>query len=193
MRDTAAAPYRAYAGAAGPGISARCRRCGAGLGFDEWSNGSDYCATCDSFDATPAATFVRGPRPPVAVPPAPPSAGAELDEYERLLAGIPDEMVDELIAALEAEAARDAAPGAAPGPVQEVLREMGFGASPLQLHWALWGFAGGFAANVALAKYAQLASGAPMSQFVAPLLIGGIVAGAACGAIGWGLARLRER
>lgn len=32
-----------------------------------------------------------------------------------------------------------------------------------------------------------------MSQFMAPLLIGGVVAGITCAAIGWGLARLRDR
>ena len=58
---------------------------------------------------------------------------------------------------------------------------------------AAWGFAAGFAANVLVAKYAQMESASPMGQFIGPLLIGGLLAGATCAAIGWGFAKLRER
>ena len=46
--------------------------------------------------------------------------------------------------------------------------------------------------NVAIAKVTQMSSGAPMSDFVLPLAIGGIVAGGTAAAIGWGLARLAD-
>jgi hypothetical protein len=115
---------------------------------------------------------------------------AQAEAYERLLDDIPDELIDELVAALEAEAARlESAPL---NPVREVIAELAIGNSPREVHWAAWGFAAGFAANVALAKYAQMTAGAPMSRFILPMLIGGVVAGATCAAIGWGLARLRQ-
>ncbi|MEO8538610.1 MAG: hypothetical protein ABI577_02640, partial [bacterium] len=109
--------------------------------------------------------------------------------YERMLDAVPDELIDELVAALEAEAARLPA---TKSPVREVFDEIGIGRSARERHWASWGFAGGFAANVAIAKYAQMATGAPFSQFIVPLLIGGVVAGLCCSAIGWGAAKLRE-
>ncbi|MCZ7578944.1 MAG: hypothetical protein M5U18_18615 [Dehalococcoidia bacterium] len=108
-----------------------------------------------------------------------------------MLDDIPDELVDELVAALEAEAAR--MPSAGPNPVREVLSELGLGRSPRERHWAAWGFAAGFAANIVIAKYAQMTTAAPMSQFIGPMLLGGLLAGATCSAIGWGFARLRER
>jgi hypothetical protein len=106
-----------------------------------------------------------------------------------MLDDIPDELVEELVAALEAEAARLAATPA--NPVREVFAELGIGQSPRERHWAVWGFAVGFAANVALAKYVQMTTAAPMSQFIGPMLLGGMLAGATCSAIGWGFARLR--
>lgn len=114
---------------------------------------------------------------------------ASADAYERMLENVPDALIDELVAALEAEAAKDAPKS----PVHEVLDEIGFGRSAAETHWAAWGFAGGFAVNVALAKYAQMASGGSMAEFLAPMLLGGVVAGLTCAAIGWGLARLRVR
>jgi hypothetical protein len=112
-------------------------------------------------------------------------------EYERMLDSVPDELIDELVAALEAEAAKVALRPR--GPVREVLEEIGgVGRSPRERHWAAWGFAGGFAANVLIAKYAQMATGAPFGQFVVPLLVGGVLAGVCCSAIGWGAAKLRE-
>jgi hypothetical protein len=111
---------------------------------------------------------------------------------------IPDELIDELLAALEAEAgARQRTDAAAPTAedtlLHGVLDEIGIGRSPNQLPWTLWGFAGGFALNVVLAKYAQMTSGGSMSEFAGPMLLGGVLAGLTCAAIGWGIARLRER
>ncbi len=115
-------------------------------------------------------------------------------EHERLVDEIPDELVDELVAMLEAEAERRKTEVSAPqAALEEVLEEIGFGRSPRELQWAAWGFAAGFAMNVALAKYAQMTTASSMTEFVAPMLFGGILAGAACAAIGWGLARLRDR
>lgn len=168
----------------------RCAGCGKGLGFDDWSSGSSRCASCARAPAGsgPAATFVRTQSPAAARPAAAPSAEA----YERLLESVPDELIDELVAALEAEAARTPRTDT-PNPVQEMLQEIGFGRSAREMQWAAWGFALGFAANVAMAKYAQMASGASMATFVVPMLAGGAIAGATCAAIGWGFAKLRDR
>ena len=169
----------------------RCAGCGKGLAFDDWSTGSSRCATCLHIPAPsgPAATFVRGPS---SASTAKSQAVESAEAYERLLANVPDELIDELVAALEAEAARTPVIGA-PNPVQEVLQEIGFGRSAREMQWAAWGFAGGFAVNVALAKYAQMASGASMSAFLVPMLVGGGIAGITCAAIGWGFAKLRDR
>ncbi|MGE3077180.1 MAG: hypothetical protein AB7N24_19570 [Dehalococcoidia bacterium] len=109
------------------------------------------------------------------------------DEY---LDDIPQELINELVAALEAEAARR--PITTDNPVRDVLDDIGLGRSTLEKQWAAWGFAGGFAANVLIAKYAQMSSSASMGQFIGPMLLGGCLAGVACAAIGWGLAKLRE-
>jgi len=179
-------------------VRARCGRCGRGLAFDEWSRGMDRCQQCAPHGVSPAAAYVPGPRSaslpgrsPVAVP-----GGFELDDdetarYEQLLDDIPEELVDELIAALEEEARRRATAEEPKGPLQGVLEELGVAQSPRDAQWAMWGFAIGFAGNVALVKYAQMASGAAMSEFVAPVLVGGLVAGGACALLGWGLARLK--
>ena len=169
----------------------RCAGCGKGLGFEDWSAGSSRCASCVGIPGAsgPAATFARSSPPARATRGnTPPSA----ETYERLLDSVPDELIDELVAALEAEAARTPQIGA-PNPVQEVLQEIGFGRSAREMQWASWGFAIGFAVNVALAKYAQMASDASMSAFLAPMLAGGGIAGLTCAAIGWGFAKLRER
>lgn len=175
-------------------VRARCGRCGRGLAFDEWSRGMDRCQQCAPHGASPAAAYVPGPRTSSRAPAGPAGfdfTGDELEQYERLLDDIPEELVDELIAALEEEAARRGTPEEPKGPLQGVLEELGVGQSPRDAQWAMWGFAIGFAGNVALVKYAQMASGAAMSEFVAPVLVGGLVAGAACAILGWGLARLR--
>jgi hypothetical protein len=117
----------------------------------------------------------------------------EAAAYERLLDDLPDELVDELVAALEAEAERLAQEQAPPTLVRGMLDELGMGRSPREGQWAAWGFAGGFAANVMLAKYAQMESSATMSQFIVPMLVGGVAAGLACAAIGWGAAKLKDR
>jgi hypothetical protein len=121
------------------------------------------------------------------------AATASYAEYEKLADDIPDELVDELVSMLEAEAARRKVEISAPqAALEELFEEIGFGRSPRELHWAAWGFAAGFALNVGLAKYAQMTTSASMSEFVMPLLFGGVLAGSACAAIGWGLAKLRE-
>lgn len=169
-------------------VRTRCASCDRPLGFDDWSSGSDRCQPCLRLHQ--GARRVPGPAaPPRAFDHA--SLAARASAYERMLDDIPDELVDELVAALEAEAERLSA--SPPNPVREVLAEIGIGQSPRERHWAVWGFAVGFAANVAIAKYAQMTTAAPMSQFVGPMLLGGMLAGATCGAIGWGFARLRER
>ena len=117
-------------------------------------------------------------------------APSQEQRYEEMLDNLPDELIDELVAALEEEAAR--LPASPANPVRGVLDELGIGRSMRERQWAAWGFAAGFGANVAIAKYAQMASGASMSEFVGPLMIGGVVAGVCCAAIGWGLAKLRE-
>jgi hypothetical protein len=130
-----------------------------------------------------------------------PTAGAaprrdlsdEAAAYERLLDDLPDELVDELVAALEAEAERMAAEQAPAAGVRGVIDELGLGRSPREGQWAAWGFAIGFALNVMLAKYAQMETSSAMSKFIAPMLIGGVVAGLACAAIGWGAAKLKDR
>lgn len=175
--------------------TSRCLDCGKGLSFDDWSAGIETCAACSAAlrNSGPAATYVPGPRPPRA--PAPPlrhRVADEAAEYERLLAELPDELIDEIVAALEAEADRMNAPATPATAIHDVLEEIGFGQSPREWQWALWGFAGGFCANVLVAKYAQVQAGASMASFLLPMLIGGLVAGAACAAIGWGLARLRD-
>lgn len=135
--------------------------------------------------------------PPLVAPPrpaAPRSATQDYRQNERMLDEIPEELIDELVAALEAEALRMGPRQTTPAsPLREVLDEFGVGRSPHEVAWTAWGFAIGFGGNVALAKYAQMSSGASFTSFIVPLFIGGVVAGAACAAIGWGLARLRDR
>ncbi len=169
----------------------RCRNCGQGLPFEDWSRGARQCARCAGPGTMngPAATYVPGPRPgPVAPKPLHRQVADEAAEYERLLAELPDQLIDEIVDALEAEASRTAAGSA----IQDVLEDIGFNRSPREWQWSLWGFAAGFSANVLVAKYAQMQASASMASFLAPMLAGGIVAGAACGAIGWGLAKLRD-
>ncbi|OAI40843.1 hypothetical protein AYO38_05010 [bacterium SCGC AG-212-C10] len=162
----------------GAAARARCLSCGVGLAFDAWSRGEDLCTLCEGLmDSGPAATFVRGPVTGRTTP----AQAQDLD--------VPDELIAELLAALEAEGARRTA---AASPLHEVLDELGVGKTAREWQWAAWGFAGGFALNVAVAKYAQMATSATMGEFVGPLLVGGIIAGAACAAIGWGLAKLKE-
>lgn len=168
-------------------VRTRCMGCGQALGFDDWSNGSNRCSACSQGirKRKNAANFVAGPAAPIPAPYA-----AEAAAYERMLDDIPDELVDELVAALEAEAARRATEPMSP--VRDVLEELSLGSSPRERPWAAWGFAAGFALNVALAKWAQMSTGGSFADFIAPTLIGGVLAGATCAAIGWGLARLRE-
>lgn len=161
--------------------STRCKNCRRTLAFDEWSRGFERCPYCRG-SASTASASASARR----------AADDEYARYERMLDELPEELVDELVAALEAEVeARQSSPATGPGPVREVLEEIGLGRSPAELQWAAWAFAGGFAGNLLLAKYAQMSSGSPVSDFVGPFVLGGLVAGGACAAIGWGLAKLR--
>ncbi|MGE0601389.1 MAG: hypothetical protein AB7J35_18235 [Dehalococcoidia bacterium] len=169
-------------------VRTRCSACGNVLRFEDFSAGGDRCLACARSRIAPSTEFVRGPRirrtnARNRVPQAHPADDHYLDD-------IPQELINELVAALEAEAARR--PMATDNPVRDVLYDIGLGRSTLEKQWAAWGFAGGFAANVLIAKYAQMSSSAPMSQFIGPMLLGGCLAGVACAAIGWGLAKLRE-
>jgi hypothetical protein len=166
-------------------VRTRCSNCQKVMSFEDFSAGGPRCISCSK-------GIVKRNRPPGFVPGPPPavrSPRSEEEAYERMLDGLPDELIDELVAALEAEAAR--APVAS-NPVREVLSEIGIGRSQRERVWAAWGFAAGFAGNVLIAKYAQMSANSPLSQFIGPMLIGGAVAGACCAAIGWGLAKLRE-
>ena len=167
-------------------VRTRCSACEKVFSFEDFSAGGNRCLQCSKRGAT-AQRYVPGPRRPE---PVIGGYAQEEEDYERMLDSIPEELVDELVAALEAESARRS--GGPASQVGELFEELGIGRSQRELSWAAWGFAAGFGANVAIAKYAQMASGAPMGQFIGPLLIGGLVAGVCCAAIGWGLAKLRE-
>ena len=45
---------------------------------------------------------------------------------------------------------------------------------------------------MAVAKVAQMSAGAPISGLMVPIIAGGLIAGGAGAAIGWGLAKLKE-
>jgi hypothetical protein len=156
----------------------RCAACGRPLPFADWTSGRPLCEPC----ARPLGALIREVESPPRAP------AEEAAAYERILDDMPDALMDELIAALEAEARKlDGA-----NPVAGVFAELDIGGTPRERRWAAWGFAAGFALNVGIAKWAQVASGAPLSEFLGPMLVGGAVAGATCAAIGWGLARLRQ-
>jgi hypothetical protein len=169
----------------------RCGNCGDPMPFDEWARGKRRCDECANealMAQRPAATFVRGPGTSPRT-----QAAASHAQQERLVDDLPDSLFDEIIAALERESA--GTPLIAPPKplLQDIISDIGIGTSPREWQYALWGFAAGFAGNVALAKYAQMSSGAPMSDFIGPLLFGGVVAGGAAALIGWAVAKLRER
>lgn len=156
----------------------RCTACRRPLPFADWTTGRPLCQSC----SRPLGDLVREIQAPPRTP------AEEAAAYERILDTMPDALMDELIAALEAEAQKlDQL-----NPVAGVLTELDLGRTPRERRWAAWGFAAGFALNIAIAKWAQVASAAPLSEFLAPMLIGGLVAGTTCAAIGWGLARLRS-
>lgn len=169
-------------------VRTRCSACGKVLSFEDFSAGGNSCLACVSRPTAESPEFVRGPR--VHRRNARNLPEHSKQSYEQFLDEIPDELIDELVAALEAEARKT--PLSPTSPMREVFDEIGIGRSPREVQWAAWGFAAGFGANVAIAKYAQMASGAAMGQFIGPLLVGGVVAGLCCAAIGWGLAKLRE-
>jgi hypothetical protein len=158
--------------------STRCRDCGRALAFADWTSGRPLCDAC----ARPLGTIQRAPRVPARTP------VGDARASDELLDAFPPALLDELVTALEAEAEKlDRA-----GPVAGVFAELEIGRTPRERHWAAWGFAAGFALNVGIAKWAQFASGAPTSEFIIPMVVGGVIAGATCAAISWGIARLRQ-
>lgn len=172
-------------------VRTRCSTCGKVLSFEDFSAGGNSCLGCSKSNARATTDFVRGPRIHRRNARNRPQDHRALDDLgEDAFDDIPEELINELVAALEAEAARRPLP--AGNPVREVFDEIGIGRSSLEKQWIAWGFAGGFVANVVIAKYAQMSTGAPMGQFIGPMLLGGCVAGLCCAAIGWGFAKLRE-
>lgn len=171
----------ARAAAAEAPVRARCEGCGTGLSYQAWERGESLCRLCRQVEAGPAATFLPMPRT---------GARAYVQPKKR---ETPDELIDELIARLEADAAAAPLADNRPDSVGAVLRDIGFGQSERELPWAVWGFALGFTLNVVVAKYAQMTSGAAMSEFIPAFIFGGIVAGAAGAGIGWAVAKLKER
>lgn len=174
---------------------ARCVSCNRGLGFEEWSRGLTRCPYCTAVPNRARRAGRRPSSPPPAAARVPGSDDAAA--YERMLDDIPEELLDELVGMLEAEVERRPALAARiatkePSATRAVIEEIGLGSSAREYWWAAWGFAGGFAGNVLLAKYAQMSASASMGEFAGPLLIGGVVAGSTCALIGWGLAKLRE-
>ncbi len=170
-------------------VRSHCVTCGRRLGFDEWSRGLDRCPYCTSVPNRRRAARKRAPRQRAAT-------AAYTNDYLQLLDEIPDELIDELAAMVDAEVGRRPhlaakLTGAQSGS-ESITDEIGFGQTSREFHWAAWGFAGGFGLNVVLAKYAQVSANAAMDEFIAPMLLGGLVAGLAGAAIGWGAAKLRE-
>ncbi len=74
-----------------------------------------------------------------------------------------------------------------------VAQELRLGRSKGEFQYAFLGFAGGFAINVGLMKYVQMSSGATLDAVFAPMFLGGLMTGATCAVIGWGIAKLKER
>ncbi|MCA9822025.1 MAG: hypothetical protein R3C29_13760 [Dehalococcoidia bacterium] len=168
-------------------VRARCEACGRGLPFEEWQRGTTVCRTCSNVAR----------HAPVAAPRQNIPLASDYRAYNQMVDEVPDELLDELLAALESEAqARRLSPPANPtradNILKDVLDEIGAGRSQAEVPWAIWGFAGGFALNVLIAKYAQMATGVSIGEFLVPMVFGGVIAGLTCGAIGWGVARLRE-
>ena len=130
---------------------ARCSSCGGGLNFAAFERGERLCHVCVQFVDGPGDSFASAPSP-----------GQIVHRPRRNRPeAVPEELIDELIASLQAsEAATVAAmpSGPAKETVREVLRDIGVGESERELPWAAWGFAAGFCANVAVAKYAQVSS-----------------------------------
>lgn len=152
-------------------VRARCSECGRGLSFEEWQRLSGRCSSCL--------------RP----------ALAEEGEghYVDLVDEVSDELLDELLDMLREEEQRRAAERALSEPAVSVDPSLPFAVTEGDLRWAVWGFIAGFGANAVLAKAAQLQSGAPFAEIVAPLLLGGVTAGLIGAVLGWAVAKVRER
>jgi hypothetical protein len=164
-------------------VRARCVLCGKGLTFDEWQAGRQRCSACLAAGRRPAA---------------PRSEAEQLIDYAQLLDDVSDDLLNELLALLDEEQARRRSPREPvlppePTPIARFLADVFGPPTAREAHWAAWGFALGFVANVALAKLAQVQSGAPLADVVVPMLLGGVTAGGIGALIGWGLAKLRDR
>jgi len=172
--------------------AARCSDCGRGLAFEEWTHGNQRCSICRASDPAATRTGAQPGENLGGIPAAPRGYRA----YQALVDEVPEELIDELAAALEEEAAaRRSSPrgDAADSLFASLASDIGIGTTGGQLQWTSWGFVAGFAVNVGLMKYAQMATGVPMSAVMMPMFAGGLVAGVTCAVIGWGLSRLRER
>lgn len=162
---------------------ARCALCGRGLTFEEWTLGRQRCSACRARGRNPA-----------------PHADSESPaiDYTQLLDEVSEDLLQELLALLDEEQERrtghrEPVLPPEPTPVARFLADVFGPPSIRERQWSAWGFALGFAANVVLAKLAQMASGAPLVEVVVPLLLGGVTAGGVGALIGWGLARLWDR
>ncbi len=163
-------------------VRARCALCGRGLTFDEWQTGRYRCGACRAAGRAPAPA--REVAPPI--------------DYTQLLDEVSDDLLNELLALLDEErdrrhSSREPVLPPEPTPLARFLADVFGPSSPREQAWAAWGFALGFAANVVLAKLAQMESGAPLADIVVPMVLGGATAGAIGALIGWALARLRDR
>lgn len=108
---------------------------------------------------------------------------------------VPDELMEELARALDDEAnSRHAVTGTEDASLlRGVAQELRLGRSKGEFQYAFLGFAGGFAINVGLMKYVQMSSSATLDAVFAPMFLGGLMTGATCAVIGWGIAKLKER
>ena len=164
-------------------ITARCDACANGLDFESWASGAARCRRCAA-ESGSTIDYVVGPGP-AEVPRAP------VDD-EAWVGDLPPEMFDQIAEELLRTERETAARQPSASVLRQLLAELDLSASAKETRWASWGFAAGFAGNAAVAKYAQMTTDASMSDFIAPMVLGGLVAGATAGVIGWGAARLRE-
>ena len=178
-----------------PGASAatRCSACARGLSFQDWSAGKGRCASCQQRgESAPPGGRIHTRTPSVA-----PSVASRSGyrAYQRMVDDVPDELMDELARALGEEAIerQRQTPDDAASLLRGVAQDLQLGRTRAEFQWAFFGFTGGFAANVALMKYVQMASSASFDAVFAPMFLGGLMTGGTCAVIGWGIAKLKER
>lgn len=175
------------------GSKTRCASCARALGFEDWSAGKGRCSRClDRGDFAPPGGRVHTRAPsPAALTPQPSGYRA----YQRMVDQVPDELMEELARALDEEETirKSITPGPDDSLFRGVAQELQLGRSRAEFQYAFLGFASGFAANVGLMKYVQMSSGATLDAVFAPMFLGGLMTGATCAVIGWGIAKLKER